>query len=126
MTRRTRIARPIELIEQEFILDHANVRPVRLTLVPNTNTGPTLSFKRSRPRMTWVVPPVTIPLYLFDSQMARRRLILRIGNVFVCDGHRFHILGKFVDRQYRRSGPLTRWIVYREDASLPNGGAPDV
>jgi len=100
-------------------------RPVRLSLIPRpyTTLRDTLQFDRTKPRLHWIVPPTNVPLYLFDNHMVAKKLISQIDSTtFVCDGHRFIAVGRFIDHQYRRR--ITRWLVYREDKTLPNNGRP--
>lgn len=103
---------------------HGQRRPTRLRLIQSDTATipapPILSFKRSRPRLHWMVPPVVAQLYRFDSIMLAKRLIAKFGDLIVCDGHRFHIIGRDYDEEHR----IVRWLVYREDPTLPNEGRP--
>jgi len=92
-----------------------------LTAVDTGDGPPTLQFKREWPKITWLVPPITTPLYWFDDVMFGKRLIATVGDVFVCDGRRFRMIG--ADRMKLGYG-YTRWLVYEESDLLPNGGKP--
>jgi len=70
-----------------------------------------------------VVPAVYIPLYWFDIVMIRRHLITAIPpDVFICDGHRFKVIAQ-EQKIIGRAG-YTRWLVYKEDPTKPDGGHP--
>ena len=94
---------------------------VMLTAVDTGDGPPTLRFKRKWPKITWMVPPIQTPLYWFDDVMFGKRLIATVGDVFVCDGRRFRMIG--ADRMKLGYG-YTRWLVYEESDLLPNGGKP--
>lgn len=84
---------------------------------------PTLLFRRRYPTTTYIVPPLSVPLYWFDSVMVKRGWLLPIPpDTFVVDGRRFKALAQDQHTIGRQPG-YTRWLVY-EEAAVPKGDRP--
>lgn len=91
--------------------------PVRLTAIRTPPQPPTLCFARRYPKCTWMVPPLSAPVYWFDIMMVRKKLITHIPpQHFVVDGRRFRILAQ--DHKVTGIG-YTRWLVVEEHPLIP-------
>ena len=103
-----------------------SVRPVHLAI----STGATVSnvaleLTRRYPKANWHVPQVETPLFWFDSEMVKRRLLLCIPpDLFIVDGRRFRVLMQDYRRIGNRGRGYSRWLVFEERNDLPEKGRP--